>query len=98
MVDSIQTFLLVQCKRNVTLIDKKGCTFTSLNSALNFQMKLKKKLLVGLVGNQAKFITGEQETFLWENGFLGRENREIFCHTLVWVLGIQFTLRAGQEH
>ena len=41
MVDSIQMFLLVQCKRNVTLIDKKGCTFTSLNSGLNFQMKEK---------------------------------------------------------
>ena len=51
-----------------------------------------------MVGNQAKFITGEQETFLWGNGSLGRENREIPCHTLVWVLGIQFTLRAGREH
>ena len=25
MIGSIQTFLHVQCKRNVTLIDKKGC-------------------------------------------------------------------------
>ena len=38
---SIQTFLRVQCKRNVTLIDNKGCTFRSLNSALNFQIKEK---------------------------------------------------------
>ena len=30
--------------------------------------------------------------------FLGRDNREILCRTLVWVLGIQFALRVGQEH
>ena len=29
MIGSIQTFLRVQCKRNVTLIDKIGCTFRS---------------------------------------------------------------------
>ena len=41
MIGSIQTFLRVQCNRNVTLIDKKGCTFRNLNSALNFQVKEK---------------------------------------------------------
>ena len=41
MIGSIQTFLRLQCKRNVTLIDNKGCTFRSLNSTLNFQMKEK---------------------------------------------------------
>ena len=37
MIGSIQTFLLVQCKRNAILIDKTGFRFRSLNSALNFQ-------------------------------------------------------------
>ena len=27
MIGSIQTFLRVKCKRNVTLIDKTGCSF-----------------------------------------------------------------------
>ena len=35
---------------------------------------------------------------MWEHGFLGSENAELLRHTLVWVLGIQFALRAGQEH
>ena len=39
MMSSIQTFLRVKFKRNVTLIDKTGWLFRSLNSALNFQMK-----------------------------------------------------------
>ena len=52
MIGSVQKFLHVQCKRNVTLIDKKGCAFGSLNSALNFQMKEKVAQGVGVVVNQ----------------------------------------------
>ena len=63
MIGSIQTFLRVQCKRNVTLIDKKGSTFRSLNSTLNFQMKEKAAQGVGAVVNPAKFITEEKEKF-----------------------------------
>ena len=91
MICSVQTFLRVKCKRNVTFIDKRGCKFGSLNSALNFQMKEKAGKGIGTAVNQANFITEEQENYLWENGFL-------LCHTLVWVFGIQFALRAGQEH
>ena len=47
----------MQCKRNVSLIDKKGCAFRSLNSALNFQMKEKAAQGVGVVVNQAKFVS-----------------------------------------
>ena len=50
-----------------------------------------------MVVNQAKFITEEQENLLWENVFLGSENGEILCYTLVWVFGIQFAFRAGKE-
>ena len=39
ILSSIQMYLRVQCKRNITLIDKKGCTFRNLNSALNFVRK-----------------------------------------------------------
>ena len=65
---------------------------------MNFQIKEKAAQGVGVVINQAKFITEDQENFLWENGFLGSKNREILCYTLVWVFSIQFALKAGQEH
>ena len=39
ILSSIQMDLRVQCKQNITFIDKKGCTFRNLNSALNFVMK-----------------------------------------------------------
>jgi len=57
----MQTFLRVQCKRNVTLIDKKRCTIRTQNFALNFQMKEKPTQGVGAVFNQAKVITEEQD-------------------------------------
>lgn len=87
---SIQTFLCVKCKRNVTLVDKTGCTLRSLNSTLNFQIK-KAGQGIGIVVNRVNFIRKKQENYLWENRFLRR-----------WGAALpyfgQFALRAGQEH
>ena len=33
-----------------------------------------------------------------EDGFLGSEHAELLRDTLVWVLGVNLALRAGQEH
>ena len=98
ILSSIQAYLHVQCKRNITSIDKKGCTFRHLNSALNFVMKERAQQGIGVDVNQANLITQEQENYLWGRGFLGSENAELLRDTLVWVLGVQFALRAGQEH
>ena len=54
-------------------------------------MKEKATSGLGVVVNQAKFIAKEQENFLWENGFLGNEDRKILCFKLVWAFGIHFT-------
>ena len=102
ILSSIQMYLRVQCKRNITLIDKKGCTFRNLNSALNFVMKERARQGIGVDVNQANLITKEQENYLWEHGFLGSENT-LVCDTLRYVglgssLGVNFALRAGQEH
>ena len=35
ILSSIEMYLRVQCKRNITLIDKKGCTFRNLNKLMN---------------------------------------------------------------
>ena len=56
-------------------------------------MKEKATSGLGVVVNQAKFIAKEQENFLWENGFLGNEDRKILCFKLVWAFGIHFTWR-----
>ena len=61
-------------------------------------MKEKAGKGIGTAVNQANFITEEQKNYLWENGFLGSDNAELLCLTLVWVFGIQFALRARQEY
>lgn len=35
---------------------------------------------------------------MWEHAFLGSDNAELLHDTLVWVLGVQFPMRAGQQH
>ena len=35
ILSSIEMYLRVQCKRNITLIDKKGCTIRNLNKLMN---------------------------------------------------------------
>ena len=61
-------------------------------------MKEKAGKGIGTAVNQTNFISQEKENYFWENGFLGSDNAKLVCHTLAWVFGIQFALRAGQEH
>ena len=62
-------------------------------------MKEKAAQGIVIVVKNANFISEEQEyRDLWENGLLGSENGEFLCHTLVWVFGMQFVFRAGQEN
>ncbi|CAB4023344.1 Hypothetical predicted protein, partial [Paramuricea clavata] len=98
MISSIQAYLHVECKRNVNLIDKTAHVFRNLNSALNFVMKERAGQGIGVETSQAKFITEEQENYLWEHGFLGCTNAALLRDTLAFVFGLQFALRAGQEH
>ena len=98
MINSIQTYLRVECKRNLTLIDKSSCVFRKLNSALNYVLKDRAQQGLGVKIFQAKGITEEQENYLWLHGFLGSSNGELLRDTLVFVFGMQFGLRAGQEH
>lgn len=65
---------------------------------MNFQKKEKAGQGIGIAVNQANSIPKEQENYLGEKGFLGSGNTELLCYTLVWVFGIHFALRAGQEH
>ena len=98
MICCIQAYFRIECKRNITLVDKKGCNFRNLNSALNFQMKQRASAGVGVDVKQAKVISESDENYLWEHGYLGNVNPEVLRNTLVWVLGLNFALRAGQEH
>ena len=64
MLSSIQTYLRVECRRSVTLIDKTSRVFRSLNSALNSVLKERAGLGLGEEVAQANLISEEQENYL----------------------------------
>ena len=51
-----------------------------------------------MVKKQAKFISSEVENDLWEKGVLGEQNPDQLRETVLFLLGINLGLRAGDEH
>ena len=98
IICSIQAYLRHECKRSVTLIDVSGKTFANLNATLNHKMKEATSAGVGIEKKQANVVSKEQEDFLWQKGILGSSSPETLRDTLLWIFGIHFGLRAGQEH
>ena len=47
---------------------------------------------------QAEPITIEEENKLWEKGVLGESDPQTLLDTVLFLCGIHFALRSGQEH
>lgn len=82
--------------REVRLIDDPQ--FVQVKNTLNNRMKELSRLGFIAPRLQAREIDLEKENDLWETGVLGDENPKQLIHTLLYLLGVQFALRAGQEH
>ena len=53
---------------------------------------------VCVVKKQAQVISYENEELLWNSGFLGEDEPDKLCHTVLFLLGINVFLRAVEEH
>ena len=53
---------------------------------------------IGTTKKQMEFIPTEFENQLWEKGILGEHNPEILCYTGLFLIGINCSLRTGDEH
>lgn len=53
---------------------------------------------LGLDKKKAEIITAEQEDIMWRKGILGRDRPAKILDTVLFQLGLHFSLRAGQEH
>ena len=53
---------------------------------------------LGVKKRQAEPITIEEENALWEKGVLGESDPKALLDTILFLCGIHFSLRSGQEH
>lgn len=95
MICSIQKYLQEHSRKVQLLQDD---IFRELQRSLDAVMKSRNKEGLGLVKKQARIITLHEETILWEKGLLGKESGETLVNTMVYLFGLNFALRAGQEH
>ena len=92
---SIQKYLLLKGK-NWKLVE--GGQFIQLRTVLDNLMKEHAQCQLGTVKRQAGVISLNIENDLWEKGVLGEENPEQLRNTVLFLLGLNVGLRAGDEH
>ena len=53
---------------------------------------------IGTVKRQAELISMKHEEELWSKGILGEDTPDKLYNTVLFLIGINFGLRAGDEH
>ena len=92
---SIERFL-TEKGLNWKLVD--GPDFKQYHIVLDNLMKERALQNIGMVKKQAQLIPMNYESSLWEKGILGEHTPELFRDTVLFLLGINCGLRAGDEH
>ena len=61
-------------------------------------MKERAAHCIGTTKRQANLLSLEEENRLWHSGVLGEDNPDILRRTVLFLIGINVGLRAGDEH
>ena len=95
IVCSILNYL---CKKNIDwkLVHSKD--FSNFQRVLDFVMKERASRQLGTTHKQAQVISMNYENELWSKGVLGEDTPDKLCSTVLFLLGINLALRAGDEH
>ena len=95
MVIALQKFLT---EKGFTwkLID--GPNFSNVRVVLDNVMKERAEAHIGMVRKQAQLIPIEFEDKLWKSGILGEDQPDKLRDTVLFLIGINCGLRAGDEH
>jgi hypothetical protein len=72
--------------------------FQQIRNTLDNVMKERTRNHVGGPKKQAQIITTEEESSLWECGTLGSDTPDKLLHTMLYLIGLNFALRGGEEH
>lgn len=83
-------------KRVVSFLD--DTKFNTMREVLDAKMKSLSKQGIGLKRRPADIISIDQENIMWQKGMLGTDSPKRLLDTLLYILGLNFALRAAQEH
>ncbi|XP_062572787.1 uncharacterized protein LOC134234758 [Saccostrea cucullata] len=95
IVISIQHFLRGSGRFDNFLDDT---DFAYMPPVLDAKMKELSRMGIGISRKQADIISAEQENEMWERGILETDTAKMLVDTLLYSIGLNFALRAGQKH
>ena len=95
MIVSIQKYLTV---RNLRWKLVEGDDFFTLRTVLDNVMQERSAMNIGTVVKKANLITYKFEEKLWKRGVLGEYCPDRLRNTVLYLLGVNLALRAGDEH
>ena len=76
----------------------KDPSFAEFRATLDSEMKKIQSLGIGSKKRQAEALTVEEELFLWQTGQLGDHSPQALLDTMLFMTGVYFVLRSGDEH
>ena len=76
----------------------KDSRFSGLRATLDAEMKRLKAKGLGSKKRQAEPLTEREKEMLWESKQLGHHSPKALLDTMLFMCGIYFALRSGQEH
>ena len=72
--------------------------FMDVKNVLDNVMKERAQQNIGMVAKRAEFISLDYENELWRSGTLGEDSPDKLRDTVLFILGINLALHAGDEH
>lgn len=76
----------------------KDSEFAEFRASLDSEMKRLQSKGLGSTHRQAEPFTIEEEELMWEKKFLGDHSPESLLNTIIYMNGLYFALRSGDEH